>query len=123
MVIMFVHHTCIYQSFYKIMDQFMVSGVFLSSVLMVSLEMNKVQKFPDEWQNVTDCLNINAKGSLEETDKMNVLDIKLLPPLHEQVLSANDLDQLQTIYKQLYPNKDISFLFLLLQMPKSTLWK
>ena len=35
--------------------------------------------------------------------------IKLLPPLREQVLSANDADWLLIIYKQLYPSKNISF--------------
>ena len=35
--------------------------------------------------------------------------IKLLPPLSEQVLSANDADWLLIIYKQLYPSKNISF--------------
>ena len=86
--------------------------------------------FPDEWEIVTDSLNASVKGSLD-TRKVNVLElmklasitdlseisfkvcdeeyIKLLPPLREQVLSTNDADWLLTIYKQLYPSKNISF--------------
>ena len=38
----------------------------------------KKLSFPDEWQNVTDCLNVDVKGWLKDTDKVNVLKLMKL---------------------------------------------
>ena len=38
----------------------------------------KKLSFPDEWQNVTDSFNADAKGSLKEIDKVNVLKLMKL---------------------------------------------
>jgi len=74
----------------------------------------------------------NFEGSLRETNSSEVIDmvqlatvsdltsvsfeyskdtpyIKLVPPLHEKVLSPVEADFLRSFYEQLYPNKTLEF--------------
>ncbi len=82
--------------------------------------------FPNnpEWKELLDTFNLDTNRSLESVSlpsypvelatnaipcgSFSITGIeKLLPPLHERVLSSTDVNHLQSLYQQLYPRKTI----------------
>lgn len=106
----------------------------------IRYQMMKRMSAKEEWfsnaGNDHDVLKLNTRGSVQETEQLNVLSlmklatdinigsvsykifkncayIKTVPPMHERVLSSLAANQLQMVYQQLYPNQTISFFSLI----------
>ena len=88
----------------------------------------------DKWFSdaLADDLQIEMKGSLQETNQLEVLSliqlatvvnlyvisfqlpsgdthIKIIPPMHEKVLLSVEADHLRSFYQQLHPTKSLEF--------------